>query len=31
MDAVMPLLYPETFPAPLTDAEVAAALGRPAP
>jgi iron complex transport system substrate-binding protein len=26
LDTLMPLLYPETFPAPLTDAEVAAAL-----
>ena len=28
MDAVMPLLYPDTFPAPLTDEQVAAALAR---
>ena len=28
MDALMPLLHPETFPAPLTDAEVAAALAQ---
>jgi iron complex transport system substrate-binding protein len=27
LDALMPLLYPETFPAPLTEAEVAAAVG----
>lgn len=27
MDALMPLLYPEAFPAPLTGAEVAATLG----
>jgi iron complex transport system substrate-binding protein len=28
LDTVLPLLYPETFPAPLTEAEVAAALAR---
>lgn len=31
LDTVAPLLYPDIFPAPLTDAEVAAALGRSAP